>query len=1276
MASFSFSTMDDEDHDVYVAQLKEVFDSCDTRRIGRLDRIQLIELCHKLQLDDQSDNLLDQLLGDDLDEKVDFEEFKEGFVLVLSNAVEDVIGSEIESEDDDDSSAVSSLADTNNGKAINGIEPKFVKDGKRYGRRSKPDFTDTENTTTDYSDTDTSYQSPRNTPALNHLGHRKRLSSIDSAEEGTFTLVGSLSIGRQLNASMSLLEVTSPTDEVQVKAIWDEVAVGQNGFLNVQELAIVCEHIGMDEMNKEELNNLFEKLDVDKDGQVSFEEFVHGLFIHGSASGLSISPSLRMIASPQKAKMRMSLMSSSMEDPLHVATPSILTSTTGSTLLTMLDPDNTGFVDTEAVEAHWQSRGIHNPHEVLEALGVDAEAGKINIQDLSTSLEQVLMTSGDENGVYQAALSTYQSELKHLKTQLDTIGGEKNKLRADLNEANARNAKLVQEVDDRHANLEKNMEMRVRQTEKKYQDKLNSLHAEIEREREMISSQAARQKQALEDIIDQLRAEESLLKEKLALAQKENNRLEREVRESGERLGEYEKTNQRLMRDLEDYNVLQKRLAELEAQEDRINEKQVQFYEQNLKEYQEQNRGLRDENDELLQQVQLLQQQLSDNKVRRKGGRSRDLTKPNRNGSVLSDYAKPVIIRRKEDNSSSEDESEAEEDSPASSGKMKRRQLPTAMRSGGDGGSNEDEEVQSIDNAKHAEEIQLLNKSHTQDINEMRINFERERKDIEQVYKLEITELEDSMKEQKEEFNRKKDMWISKLQEQEKFAKEEAEDREKKFRRELAHLREEHDQERMELLQKFAREKSELRDTLEAEYNSDLDIKIAEVKKNLLREKSHLEKQYTIEKLDIEEGYAREKTDSEVMYKKGLSDLELQFTEEKHHLKQQHGREKAELQQKYKDDIAELQQIFVKGEAGLKGQLRADFNELLEKHKRELDMNYEREKREMELMFERRQQDLQGEVQDEKSQLANSYHLEKASMEEKYKKELESEKAILENKVKQKIQHEMEGNFVDQIERIKAAHEEDIDDIKKENQHLEDKLNEAGITIEQLEKRIKSMEVEKQENISMMKSQSSHAVQQRSTLDKAKVEMLEEERATLKRDLKATNQKLLESRTSMSLAQSQHIREMQRLRDHKSEMTEKEVFTANSKLAVKDKRLQELEKLLAEKESELSGVLHRVKVEHDNEMRSLIEEKTNMEKKHQISRGLLDDNLIKLKEQLNTSTKRDMLLKDLYIENSNLMKALADTEERQKSAERNVYLLNDKNKALNRLLRKICPAAV
>ena len=50
---------------------------------------------------------------------------------------------------------------------------------------------------------------------------------------------------------LSFTGYESPTEEEQLRAIWNEVNVGATGFLDKNELSVVCDHIGMDTMNEQ-----------------------------------------------------------------------------------------------------------------------------------------------------------------------------------------------------------------------------------------------------------------------------------------------------------------------------------------------------------------------------------------------------------------------------------------------------------------------------------------------------------------------------------------------------------------------------------------------------------------------------------------------------------------------------------------------------------------------------------------------------------------------------------------------------------------------------------------------------------------------------------------------------------------------------------------------------------------------------------------------------------------------------------------------------------------
>lgn len=57
--------------------------------------------------------------------------------------------------------------------------------------------------------------------------------------------------------------------------------------------------------------------------------------------------------------------------------------------------------------------------------------------------------------------------------------------------------------------------------------------------------------------------------------------------------------------------------------------------------------------------------------------------------------------------------------------------------------------------------------------------------------------------------------------------------------------------------------------------------------------------------------------------------------------------------------------------------------------------------------------------------------------------------------------------------------------------------------------------------------------------------------------------------------------------------------------------------------------------------------------------------------QLSKNTKADAMVKDLYVENAQLLKALEMTEQRQKTAERKNYLLEEKIANLNRIVKNL-----
>ncbi|NXQ29771.1 NIN protein, partial [Alaudala cheleensis] len=92
---------------------------------------------------------------------------------------------------------------------------------------------------------------------------------------------------------------------------------------------------------------------------------------------------------------------------------------------------------------------------------------------------------------------------------------------------------------------------------------------------------------------------------------------------------------------------------------------------------------------------------------------------------------------------------------------------------------------------------------------------------------------------------------------------------------------------------------------------------------------------------------------------------------------------------------------------------------------------------------------------------------------------------------------------------------------------------------------------------------------------------------------------------------------------------------------------------------------------HEQLLTTMEERMMDVEQKLRLVKRLLQDKVNQLKEQLSKNTKADVMVKDLYVENAQLLKALEATEQRQKTAERKNYLLEEKIANLNRIVKNL-----
>uniref|UniRef100_H0WUE1 Ninein-like protein n=1 Tax=Otolemur garnettii TaxID=30611 RepID=H0WUE1_OTOGA len=614
--------MDEEEDSHYVSQLRNVYNSCDTTGTGFLDREELTQLCLELHLENQLPALLQTLLGNDHFARVNFEEFKEGLVAVLSSNA--ALGP---SEED---------SDTLESAASRAVPPKCVRGSKWYGRRSRPELCDT--------DTEGRYgpEQQAKTTLKNQLRRSASLETVESlkSEEDTestreppnepFAAQGQLQpwgSGVFRNPQKSHNH-SFDSPESRVRVIWEELGVGSSGHLDEQELAVVCQSVGLHGLEKEELEDLFNKLDRDGDGRVSLEEFQLGLLSHEPAL-LSESS---VLVNPSRPWSQNEVLEGSCG---HTTTTSSLVSLCSGLRLFSRFDDGTGFACPEQVLALWAQEGVQNGGEILQSLDFSLDE-KVNLMELTWALDNELMAVN--GAVQQAALTCYRQELSYHQRQVEQLARERDKARQDLERAEKRNLEFVREMDDWHSALEQLTEKKIKHLEQGYQGRLSLLRSEVETEQELFWEQAHRQRAALEQDLGRLRSEEASLREKLTLSLKENSRLQKEVAEMVEKLSGSEKLVLKLQKDLD--LVLRDKLeppsTELLVQEERFSAV--------LEEYELKCRDLQDRNDELLAELDGLRAQLPPRRHSPPGGLGQWRPGHSPAGILLMGNSAPVSI--------------------------------------------------------------------------------------------------------------------------------------------------------------------------------------------------------------------------------------------------------------------------------------------------------------------------------------------------------------------------------------------------------------------------------------------------------------------------------------------------------------------------------------------------------------------------------------------------------------------------------------------------------
>ncbi|KAK2824718.1 hypothetical protein Q5P01_021893 [Channa striata] len=1260
--------MEEVEHSRYVAQLKAEFDSCDTTSAGFLDREELTVLCHRLHLDAHLPLLLDTLLGERSQARVNFEEFKEGFVGVLSRSLDF-------STSEDDSSYLEPVVPEE-------VKPKFVKGTKRYGRRSRPDRKPDAALTCDSEDSPLSRPEATDpSPPAVRRAKLRRSTSLESVE----SLKSDEDPGSQKENIQPDFQTKGPQEE--------EVELGVVGG---GVLMAVRDHLGLQQLNTGELESPLRKLDANMDGRVGIREFQKILCV---SAPISSSTPVRA-ADLQRTRNRGSTQAQAVSEECSVrsTSPSLLTATVGQKVLSQLD-DGSGWTSPEQVIALWTEEGIRNSWDILQTLDFSPEE-RLSLADLTLALDNELLVSG--NGIHQAALISYKNEIQHLQVMAEQACRERDKVKVDLELADQRNLQLVREVDDRHTSMETLNQSRMRDLEQDFRDRLTVLRSQLEQESEALLQQVESERSMLHEELQQLRAKEAELQEELGSAKQENLRLEEELSTVKLKLTDAESSVTKLQRDLD--KLLHDKFGSLDpagadlSYEERFTEI--------IKEYELQCRELRDRNDELSSELELLKSQRSDRKSRpAPEDTALSWTQESHSGDMDTKCSLSPLVQRKLQ--------------PAD-----KRALCSLDSVPSPAVSIQTELALEQLKQKHTQELQQLHIQRDTQVNYyerslelMRQSMEVERKDISQAFKLEISELEEQkaqVEQQVKQLKETVDKLESQIQhggrggwrnEQERRAQRERAELEQNFAREISNL-----------VQRLSAEK----DQLEAELKLKLDQEVMLVRTQL--EEVRSENGALRERLKILQQEVQNLEDDVTKKRRKLEEMEREHqrsrgAEERLHKENSKYREEvldlssrnlqlssenAELSASLCGDKESLRMLQERLAALSKDQEqgRATVQQL-----QEAAMQQEREKLQQQVQIQHLEREL-GSYKDKMGCLElelNSMTLKQQTLEEDKTKllneadnqnkkvgqlqqsvrSLESEVELLCSQLstvsEEKLSHGQEvselqrklRDAVNKMEEFEANVRKLMGEKEDLQQALEEQNEQASITLQEETRTLRLQNQQLQHKLSELQVQG------------PKVQKLNQEQQNLKTKLneletariQAEDQAVRVDR-ALSLVQAQHTRQLQEIQERVHDGHREQVALLQAQLMEEQRKNQQLDETLKVQVQQTSSQLSIKQDQYEKVMAALQERTDELETKLKGVRLVLQEKVQQLKEQLAKNSKSSALLKDLYVENSQLMKALQVTEQRQKNAEKKNFVLEGKINALNKLLKEIVSMAL
>ncbi|CAH0554943.1 unnamed protein product [Brassicogethes aeneus] len=579
--------------DPYEEQLLKVFNSHDRNNSGSLDKEGLMQLCQTLQLEEHSSDLIKCLLADSKYKRATFVEFKDALLALLGNM--------------QNNKNVITDENTNPEKSPDReVSPKLVFGSKKYGRRSRPRIDEVTQIFNEENDITINKSAVQRSNSQSEVSNSKKRKTNSKLKRCT-SLPGHTDLNSsKIENNFHMSDLSSEPDQIctedMLREVWKNLGVGKDGYLNQTELMLVCDAIGLHKLADGVLRQLSDKLPLNYEDKISFQEVMEALRQDDTWIDVFNSTSIEAATPTNNNDDRVKAL---FDESVKVAESMFPDSRTFQYVT--LGPDGNGTITADSLIEMWESVGIHSPKELIHELGFNAR--NINIGELAQVLEkQVKGVTESTRSEYQsphivllqANLTLYQSEIRCLKHVLGQMQAEREKLKCDVQEANNRSTLLAQEVDDNHIRMEQNTLNQVKLIEQRHADILKEVTSQYGKDKDQLSNINL----SLEERIVNLEQEVSKLKNDLTVAQKYSINVEKENQTL---------TNQ--IRDLKkDREMLSVQIATLETENIKYGAREYEEQElllSKLSNLQMENARLKDKNDEMVSEIESLTNQVA-----------------------------------------------------------------------------------------------------------------------------------------------------------------------------------------------------------------------------------------------------------------------------------------------------------------------------------------------------------------------------------------------------------------------------------------------------------------------------------------------------------------------------------------------------------------------------------------------------------------------------------------------------------------------------------------